>query len=265
MSAPTLAEAFEIIRKPFQVDEIEWRVQRSGGSGEKVWAIVVPYITARAVHDRMDEAFDPWGWRNEFRVMEVSGGTSGIICRTHYLNPESREWDWKENGADQSNIEPFKGGLSDAEKRTFEQFGGGRYLYRLNEEFADTSTSKSAKCPNYAKTPEGTVFYWGAPLLPEFAIPNVRASTNDFSREVTGNDLPDIREYPALEKVVEKMAGKRGISELRTFLMEAKQLGWSQAQVVSWAGGHGHDLFAPLSQDTCIKLRDLIKQEGREA
>ena len=62
MSAPTMAEAIEIIRKPFHVTEVEWRIQSSGEKGEKIWAIVVPYITARAVHDRLDEAFGATGW-----------------------------------------------------------------------------------------------------------------------------------------------------------------------------------------------------------
>jgi len=34
MSAPTMAEAIEIIRKPFHVAEVEWRIQSSGEKGD---------------------------------------------------------------------------------------------------------------------------------------------------------------------------------------------------------------------------------------
>ena len=53
--------------EPFKSDEIEWRVQRSGVTNDgKVWAIVVPYVTARAIMDRLDDIVGPQGWQNKY-------------------------------------------------------------------------------------------------------------------------------------------------------------------------------------------------------
>ena len=216
MSAPTMAEAIEIIRKPFHVDEVEWRIQSSGEKGDKPpWAIVVPYITARSVHDRLDEAFGATGWYNEFRGLEVPGGVSGVICRMHYLDPETDEWHYKENGAGQTHIEPFKGGLSDSEKRAFEELGGGRYLYSLGTQFAETALSKSAKCPEYAKTKGGTVFFWGQPLLPDHSIPRVKQEIQDVAEEIFGEPVDEPADFPIFDRVIASMARRQGVAELR--------------------------------------------------
>lgn len=263
MAAPTMQEAIDIIRRPFSTLEIEWRVQRSGESEGKVWAIVVPYITARAAHDRLDEAFDPWGWRTEFRVMELAGGASGVICRLWYINLDAEEWEWKENGAGQTQIEPFKGGLSDSEKRAFEELGGGRYLYSLGDQFAETSRTRSGKTPNYAKTKEGTVFYWGPPLLPEWAIPGVQAAANDASEEATGEPLSLPEQYPEFDALVAGLGGKRGINDLRAVGVIARQHGWTEARLLEWIAGTQINLRDSPKQSDFAKLKFLIEQEVR--
>jgi len=259
MSAPTMAEAIDIIRKPFNVNEVEWRIQSSGEKGEKVWAIVVPYITARAVHDRLDESFGMTGWYTEFRVMEVPGGVSGIICRMHYC-VEIDDWQWKENGASQTNIEPFKGGLSDAEKRAFEELGGGRYLYSLKTQFAETANSRSAKCPEWAKTKGGTAFYWGAPLLPEWAIPGVKKEVDALAEDATGDPLAERTEFPKFDIIINSMTRRPGVSELRSVKVTARDLGWDDALLAGFAESIGVDLHA-LDKAKCIKMRDMIRAE----
>ncbi len=261
MSAQTMPEAIEIIKRPFHTTEIEWRVQRSGESGGKVWAIVVPYITARAAHERLDEAFNPWGWRTEFRVMEVPGGTAGVICRLWYQHPESGEWEWKENGAGQTQIEPFKGGLSDSEKRAFEELGGGRYLYSLVDQFAETSSTRSSKTPEYAKTKDGTVFYWGPPLLPEWAIPGVRDAASAASEQITGEPLGIPEQYPEFDALVDSHGGKRGINDLRAVGVVARQHGWTEQRLLEWIASTEIDLRNSPKQSDFAKLKFLIGQE----
>jgi len=259
MSAHTMAEAIETVRNPFDTSEVEWRIQSSGEKGDKVWAIVVPYITARAVHDRLDDAFGMTGWYNEFRVMEVPGGSSGIICRIHYCDPEHGVWRWKENGAGQTKIEPFMGGLSHAEKRAFEQLGGGRYLYSLDTQFAETG-SKSAKCPEWAKTKGGTTFYWGPPLLPSWAIPGVKKSVNETANEVLGEPIADRPEFPAFDIIINSMTRRPGVSELRSAKVYAQDLGWDDDMLAGFADSIGVDLHA-LDKAKCIKIRDMIRAE----
>ena len=71
---------------------------------------------------RFDAAFGAENWTSEFR--EIS---NGFLCRlTVTIN--DREV-YREDGASKTNIEPEKGGISDAMKRAAVQFGLGRCLY----------------------------------------------------------------------------------------------------------------------------------------
>ena len=108
-----------ILTAPILPNEIEWRVQSQTSTGK---LIVVPYINNRCVMHRFDAAFLPENWTSEFR--EIS---NGFICRlTVTIN--DREV-YREDGASKTNIEPEKGGISDAMKRAAVQFGLGRCLY----------------------------------------------------------------------------------------------------------------------------------------
>ena len=169
---PKVKAAMEALQAPFPKEDIEWRVSRSGVKKDgDVWATVLAYITARAVHQRLDEVFGLGGWKNEFRQFST-GATNGIICRLWFRDPDTGEWVWKENGAAETDIESFKGGLSSSEKRAFAELGGGRYLYRLTENLAVTGTQKSDATPNYGKTSkEKKMFFWGPPALPAWALP----------------------------------------------------------------------------------------------
>jgi hypothetical protein len=104
---------------PILPNEIEWRVQSQTSTGK---LIVVPYINNRCVMHRFDAAFGAENWTSEFR--EIS---NGFLCRlTVTIN--KREV-YREDGASKTNIEPEKGGISDAMKRAAVQFGLGRCLY----------------------------------------------------------------------------------------------------------------------------------------
>ena len=109
----------DILKKPITAAEIEWRVQQQTATGK---LIVVPYITNRCVMERFDEAFGAENWSSEFREI-----ANGFICRlTVFYNEQYVK---REDGASKTNIEPEKGGISDAMKRCAVQFGLGRCLY----------------------------------------------------------------------------------------------------------------------------------------
>jgi hypothetical protein len=104
---------------PILPNEIEWRVQSQTSTGK---LIVVPYINNRCVMHRFDAAFGAENWTSEFR--EIS---NGFLCRlTVTINDRTI---YREDGASKTNIEPEKGGISDAMKRAAVQFGLGRCLY----------------------------------------------------------------------------------------------------------------------------------------
>ena len=57
----------EELRRPFTPEAIKWKVQATGPKGKpSTWGMVVPYIDARLVIERLDEvAPGEWGDRTE--------------------------------------------------------------------------------------------------------------------------------------------------------------------------------------------------------
>ena len=109
---------------PFPPRDIEWKP--GAVTRDKKKGLAMAYITARAVQERLDETFGPGNWKNEFR----SGPEGGVLCRIYFKNDDG-EWVWREDGADNTEVEAVKGGLSNAMKRAGAALGIGRYLYDL--------------------------------------------------------------------------------------------------------------------------------------
>lgn len=118
-----MKEIMNKLQAPFSPMEIEWRVGST--TTDKTKGLALAYITNRAIQNRLDEVFGCFGWRNEFR--EWRGNSQ--LCGISILH--NGEWITKWDGADDSNMEATKGGLSDAMKRAAYQWGIGRYLYEL--------------------------------------------------------------------------------------------------------------------------------------
>lgn len=112
----------EVLTAPLGAEEIEWRILHSRNGA----TTIAPYITARAVMNRLDRAFGPFGWQVTYRPAQV-GGAAGIIA-TISIKGDS-EWISKEDGSDAPDMEPFKGSISGALKRAATAWGIGRELY----------------------------------------------------------------------------------------------------------------------------------------
>lgn len=139
------------LAEPFPPEEIEWRVGAT--NSEKTKGIALAYVTNRAIQNRLDEVFGCFGWKNEFR--EWKGNAQ--ICGISILYKD--QWITKWDGADDSNMESTKGGLSDAMKRAAYQWGIGRYLYKL----------ENVWCP--IKQAGKSYVLVEIPKLPEWALP----------------------------------------------------------------------------------------------
>lgn len=151
--------------EPFASGDIEWRVQQSGKTGQgKVYAMVLAYVTNRAIMNRLDEVCGKGFWRNEYQPAPCGGVMCGISIKF------DGEWITKWDAAENTQVEAVKGGMSGAMKRAAVQWGVGRYLYNLEEGFAQTSTDKN-NAWNRAKLKDGTVFWWAPPILPSWALP----------------------------------------------------------------------------------------------
>lgn len=152
------------LKNPFPEKDVEWRVQQCGMTKTGgVYCMVLAYITARAVQDRLDDVVGVDNWRVEYQH-----SSGGVMCGLSIKLGD--EWVTKWDGSPESNMEAFKGGISGAFKRAAVVWGVGRYLYGLDTTFANTSNEKQPGW-NRGKTKEGKIFYWQTPTLPSWALP----------------------------------------------------------------------------------------------
>src|SRR3990167_236410 len=105
------------LKNPFPPQLVKWRV----GGGSKQLA----YIDARDVMKRLDEVMGASGWQSKF--ISIDGG---FICELSLKIGD--EWLTRSDGANNTKIEPIKGGISSALKRAANEWGIGRYLYYLD-------------------------------------------------------------------------------------------------------------------------------------
>src|SRR4051812_7105049 len=99
------------LAEPFPAEDIEWRIGRSGKGDKGFWATALAYLTNRAIMQRLDDVCGPHRWRNEYREWHV-GEKHGVLCGISIKVDE--EWVTKWDGAENTDIESIKGGLSDS-------------------------------------------------------------------------------------------------------------------------------------------------------
>lgn len=133
---------FASLREPF---EPKWRVQSITRDKK---AVVVAYIDARAVHERLDIVLGAENWQNTY---EAETGTASIGIRI------DGEWIWKSDVGTESNVEKIKGKASDAFKRAAVLWGLGRHLYQEGSITLDSDGK-------YPKTEKGQTLYTGEQL-----------------------------------------------------------------------------------------------------
>lgn len=141
----------EKLREPFPEEEIDWKVQRSGIKGSDPWAMVVPFVDARAIMKRLDEIAGPENWQT--KLVPTS---NGMLCELS-LRIEG-EWVSKMDGSDETDYEPFKGGISKALVRAAVHWGIGRELYNRPNVFARFVERNTAGA-RWAKI-DGREFWW---------------------------------------------------------------------------------------------------------
>ena len=161
------------LKQPFSMNDLEWRIQQSGiDKNGKPWAMVLAYVTNRAIMNRLDEVVSVGGWRNEFLPLPNSVG-DGALCGISIKIDD--EWITKYDGADNTAVEATKGGLSGAMKRTAVQWGVGRYLYDVDTFWADCSLEPKDGYERAIHTDKKnkarTTYYWKAPSLPKKYLP----------------------------------------------------------------------------------------------
>ncbi|MGI8747487.1 MAG: Rad52/Rad22 family DNA repair protein [Deinococcus sp.] len=139
---------------PFSVHLIGWKPQHF--NKERSRALLLAYIDARAVQDRLDAVCpDEWSF-----ALEVIPGTATPTVKGRLTVLGVTREDIGEAG--DGEMGTLKAATSDALKRCAVQFGIGRYLYDLPKTWADWNDQKREP-----KSP---------PELPEWARPDFERS-----------------------------------------------------------------------------------------
>lgn len=193
-------EVWQKLSEPFPPGEVQWRIEAL--SRDKKRALVVPYVDARTVLDRLDRVVGPEGWQDAYEVLaDAERGVRDdrgerqerlveVKCRLTVLGVTKE---------DVGEGDSLKAAFSDALKRAAVKFGVGRYLYRLEKQWVDYDPEKGRFTP---------------PKLPE----------------------PSPGEEEGLEE--EKPEAYRLIDQLLERLKE-KGLGKEAAKIVTRYGGYG--------------------------
>lgn len=116
------------LRKPFAPEQIKWKVQTNPKEGDE-WAVVVAYVDARDVTERLDIAAGG-DWSNEYALPQVQAGAHHALeCRLTVCGVTR---------CDVGSVSPPRDGddatkdlYSDALKRAAVQFGVSSHVYRF--------------------------------------------------------------------------------------------------------------------------------------
>lgn len=138
-------EMQQALAKPFAPEDLEWRLQNT--TEEKMRGLAVPYVTNRAIQNRLDEVCGPENWYNDFKPWHSNGKKEAQLCGIA-IYFEGRGFITKWDGAEDSDIESVKGGLSDSMKRAAVQWGIGRVLYDLMRKLPGMNAPILPNCGN---------------------------------------------------------------------------------------------------------------------
>lgn len=167
------SEQLRKLAEPFGDEDVEWRIGQGGKNAKGLWAKVLCYVSNRAIQQRLDDVCGPENWRNEFLPLANADHTKGCQCGISILidrGDGTAEWVTKWDGADNTQTEPTKGGMSDAMKRAAVQWGMGRHLYGLGENWANIVPEEQRRTAAYTskiKLKDGSEEWvaWNPPKL----------------------------------------------------------------------------------------------------
>lgn len=134
MELKTPREIQQALAMPFAPEDLEWRLQTT--FEDNMRGVAVPYVTNRAIQNRLDDVVGPENWYNDYKPWHGNGKKEAQICGIS-IYFEGRGFITKWDGAEDSDIEPVKGGLSDSMKRAAVQWGIGRVLYSMDTVYVD--------------------------------------------------------------------------------------------------------------------------------
>lgn len=263
------------LQDPFEPSDVEWRAQQGGISGNgKPWVKVIPYITSRAVQQRLDDVFGSFGWKIEQR--ETNDG-KGYICTISVYDEKTQQWISKQDGSEKTNIEPLKGGVSGAMKRAAVQWGIGRYLYNMDEAWAECQVVQNRwDCTGNCHVVKGKngqpdkFINWTAPILPLWAMP--QACCDEYKAAI--NEACDMAELKIAFEDAFKWAKSFGRTDFLnefTKLKDEKKAQiqeklialseQSKAEIAEWLDSQVKTLLSVTNESAFNTLKNRITEE----
>lgn len=188
MTEKNQAIDFEALTAFFPPNLIQWRYQRKGQ--QQGTAYFVPFIDSRTIMGRLDRVCGPENWKVEYTQVDARGIEvplpesiwkaeiererqnnqnqnrrekpvlpirGGFLC-TLYIR-HNGEWIGKTDGADTTDIEAFKGSLTQGIRRAAVMWGISRYVHAISGQFLAFQYVNGKPTPTQV------------PVIPEWAIP----------------------------------------------------------------------------------------------
>lgn len=154
------------LEKPFRLSELEWKAQTMGDN----WVMLAPYVDARAIQERLDEVFGWDGWKADYKESR-----EGFICNLSVWSDDRQQWIIKSDGAEKTDTESYKGGISGSFKRAASAgLGIGRYLYKLPKSWGERIMNSKPENPDewiMCKNAKKNITFWcKPPRLPDWAL-----------------------------------------------------------------------------------------------
>lgn len=230
---------------PFVAWDIEWFIGVT--TQDKTQGLAIPFITNRAVQERLDIVCGPDGWRNEYQALGerevIDKNTQNVVKKTSQLcgisiwSEDRQEWITKWDGAEESDIEAIKGSLSSAMKRAAVQWGIGRYLYYLESPWVEIEPQGRS----YRIKPNQQI------ILPGWALPGGtgKPGINDQKRpdvKIIGYNAPErpkqqqpVGQAPSQQApAANRQAGKLSAKQVDRALRKGEAANQTKEDILFW-------------------------------
>lgn len=235
------------LREPFAPEDLEWRLQTT--LEEKMRGLAVPYVTNRAIQSRLDDVVGPENWHNEYKPWHGTSKKDAQICGIA-IYFENRGWVQKWDGAEDSDVEPVKGGLSDSMKRAAVQWGVGRVLYNMDTVWVDIEKRgkswyiKDSERPKlnkaYIGMLDGLHLMPGKPTGTQSQLTPVTTKSAENPKAQPPQAAPPSASLPTAEYTVQSFTVQQGMSSPSTSLNLLEQNG---KKVQVFARGKLEDIY----------------------
>lgn len=187
------------LAEEFHPKDIKWRVLRADmDQNDKPYAVVFAYISKRALQQRLDDVVGPGNWKTtELKVDFVGKDFEGKEMFSMQVGIGIKidgEWVVKYDVSQCTDIEPIKGGFSTATKRAGSQWGIGRYLEHIGQNYVDLArTKRDGESVKLYMKANKTTYFWNPPKLPGWSMPKVKTDKAlDSDKPVTDKVRSDL-------------------------------------------------------------------------